>query len=58
MTCPRMIKSLFTTVLACLVASVFGQTALIDSLEKEFLTVSTKEEKSEILEALFWGSLI
>lgn len=53
MTCRRIIKSLFTTILACLVASVFGQTALIDSLEKEFLTVITKEEKSEILEALF-----
>jgi len=53
MSCRRMIKSLLTTVLVCLVLSVFGQTARIDSLEKEFLTVRTKEEKSEILEALF-----
>jgi serine phosphatase RsbU (regulator of sigma subunit) len=48
-----MIKLLFTTILSCLVVFGFGQTAAIDSLEKEFLTVSTKSEKSAILEALF-----
>ncbi len=48
-----MFKLLSTSILAVFLMSGYGQTAIIDSLEREFLSVSSKAEKSEILEALF-----